>query len=180
MYWREHDGAWFQFTLAGLRPVRKEEPVHHVSFYEAEAYARWAGARLPGEQEWELAAEGIRPAGNFVESGRLRAGRALDLGCGVGSNVVFLAQHDFNATGLDYALLGLIGQTPRSGYALIKLFKTTPLGRYIYAVGGNQEAAVLSGVRVDRVIIMTFVLSGLAGLVYETAWTGPYALQLDS
>jgi ergothioneine biosynthesis protein EgtB len=58
-YWRYDDGAWTVFTLSGRQPVRSSEPVCHVSYYEADAYAHWAGARLPTEKEWELAARGI-------------------------------------------------------------------------------------------------------------------------
>ncbi|MEE4300510.1 MAG: ergothioneine biosynthesis protein EgtB [Pseudomonadales bacterium] len=70
LYWREADGAWFEYTLAGERPVDRDAPLTHVSFYEADAYARWAKARLPREAEWEVVADrhGRREAGNFVET----------------------------------------------------------------------------------------------------------------
>jgi ergothioneine biosynthesis protein EgtB len=68
LYWSAGGG---QFTLQGMRPVEPDEPVTHVSFYEAEAFARWAGARLPGEAEWEIAAEDAPRSGNFLEGGRL-------------------------------------------------------------------------------------------------------------
>ena len=68
LYWAERDGEWMQFTLHGLRPVDPAEPVCHVSHYEADAFARWAGARLPTEAEWETAATGLPAEGNFAES----------------------------------------------------------------------------------------------------------------
>lgn len=67
LYWVERDGRWFAFTLGGHRAVSEAVPVCHVSYYEADAYARWAGARLATEAEWEAVAAPAAIEGNFVE-----------------------------------------------------------------------------------------------------------------
>jgi ergothioneine biosynthesis protein EgtB len=67
LYWEQQNGTWWSMTLAGMQPVHEAEPVCHVSYYEADAYARWADARLPTEVEWEVAAMPLSIEGNFLE-----------------------------------------------------------------------------------------------------------------
>lgn len=71
LYWYCMEGQWMQFTLTGLKPLNLAEPLCHVSYYEADAYARFVQARLPTEEEWETAASSIEEQsqeGNFLES----------------------------------------------------------------------------------------------------------------
>lgn len=72
LYWQQREGQWQQFGLDGLQPLNFAAPVCHISYYEADAYARWAGKRLPSEQEWEHSVSGLPVVGNFMESANWR------------------------------------------------------------------------------------------------------------
>ncbi len=67
LYWRTHDEQWMQYGLDGLKALDLNAPVCHISYYEADAFARWSGKRLPREQEWELCASKQKIQGNFLE-----------------------------------------------------------------------------------------------------------------
>ena len=67
LYWEKRDGRWHVFTLSGLRPLQPSEPVCHVSAYEAAAFAKWAGKRLPREAEWEKGAGALQGTGEVWE-----------------------------------------------------------------------------------------------------------------
>lgn len=77
LYWYRKDSRWYCFTLSGSREVDPDEPICHVSFYEADAFARWSGYRLPTEFEWEVASAGAEIEGNFVESGKFHPSASL-------------------------------------------------------------------------------------------------------
>jgi ergothioneine biosynthesis protein EgtB len=125
LYWCREGGAWRHFTLSGLLPLAPDEPVAHVSAYEADAYARWAGARLPTEAEWEVAAAGLPVAGNFVESGRLRPGPAPSPG---------------PAGGAPAQLFGDVWEWTSSAYAPYPGYRPPPgpLGEYNGKFMANQ------------------------------------------
>jgi ergothioneine biosynthesis protein EgtB len=69
LYWRKESDGWTVFTLHGRRPVDPAEPVCHISYYEADAFATWAGARLPTEFEWEALAAGEPVEGQLADPG---------------------------------------------------------------------------------------------------------------
>jgi ergothioneine biosynthesis protein EgtB len=71
LYWAESKSGWGEFTLGGPIPLNPAQPVCHLSYYEADAFARWAGFRLPTEAEWEVAATGIPAEGHFLDQTRL-------------------------------------------------------------------------------------------------------------
>jgi ergothioneine biosynthesis protein EgtB len=73
LYFEKAEGGYMQMSLLGLRPVDLASPVTHVSYYEADAFARWAGYRLPTEFEWEVAASSVTLQGRTLDQGHLRA-----------------------------------------------------------------------------------------------------------
>lgn len=72
MYWQRQDGVWWQMSLNGYHAVNEHEPVSHISLYESDAYARWAGKRLPTEAEWEVVARQYPIDGNLRDTGNLQ------------------------------------------------------------------------------------------------------------
>jgi ergothioneine biosynthesis protein EgtB len=72
LYWEQRDGQWLAMSLEGLQPVDRAAPVAHVSYFEADAFARWAGKRLPTEFEWEVAAQDLPVTGNSLATKALR------------------------------------------------------------------------------------------------------------
>ncbi len=72
LYWERCEGEWQAFSLFGMAALDPAAPVCHVSYFEADAYARWAGARLPFETEWEVAASPLNVEGNFAEEGAMQ------------------------------------------------------------------------------------------------------------
>ena len=117
LYWERARDGWTEFTLAGTRPLAPGEPVCHVSYYEADAFARWAGHHLPTEAEWEIAAADAPLDGTFVESRRFHPAPAPD----ERPNGVRLAQ-----------LYGDVWQWTQSAYVAYPGFRPSPgaIGEY--------------------------------------------------
>lgn len=80
LYWEQNDRGWMQFTLGGMRELNPHEPVCHLSYYEADAYARWAGKRLPLESELETMMVEQPTEGNFINRGMLHPAPAYETG----------------------------------------------------------------------------------------------------
>lgn len=73
LYWLQQDDGWYEFTLYGLRRLDPEAPLAHISYFEADAFARWNGCRLPTEFEWEHAATKLSMSGQFSDEGTFHA-----------------------------------------------------------------------------------------------------------
>ena len=124
LYWRCRDGQWLEYRLGGEGPVAPDDPVVHVSAFEADAYARWAGCRLPTEFEWETAAAQLDPAaGNFADDAWLHPrGAASPAGAGAAARPV----------GAQKQLFGDVWEWTSSAYGPYPGYRTLPgaLGEY--------------------------------------------------
>lgn len=112
LYWQQRDGHWYQFTLHGTQPVQLHEPVCHLSYYEADAFARWTGYRLPSEHEWETVARQFVGEGPVSNHPRVHPGGLPDQG-----------HHDF---------FGQVWQWTHSSYGAYPGFRVSPdaIGEY--------------------------------------------------
>lgn len=124
LYWEKKDNGWHVFTLNGLKKLILSEPVCHVSYYEADAFARWAGYRLPTEAEWETASQQVQIKGNFVETRNFHPASL---------------QIKNNGTQLQQ-MFGDVWEWTRSAYSPYPGYKTLPgaLGEYNGKFMSNQ------------------------------------------
>ena len=122
-YWEKRDDEWWMITLQGPRKVNPAEPVCHLSHYEADAFARWSGARLPTESEWEMASTTTDSNGNFVETENYHPAPLMD---NAGSNL--------------QQMFGDVWEWTSSAYLPYPGYKTLPgaLGEYNGKFMANQ------------------------------------------
>jgi len=140
LYWSSGSGEWSIFTLRGEQPLsrRKNAPVSHLSYYEADAYARWAGYRLPTEIEWEAAAEGRLISGNLLDTSRLMPVPASEMEEGdaprgqSGGGVALLPENPAGPFKRPWQLFGDCWQWTSSAYLGYPGFRPLPgsLGEY--------------------------------------------------
>ena len=132
-YWEQRDGedgtAWWHYTLAGMRPVDPNEPLTHISYFEADAYARWAGCRLPTEFEWEIASAGVPVEGHFAGDGVFHPTLPAPYAGGDGADATRLRQ-----------LFGDVWEWTRSQYSPYPGYNPLPgaLGEYNGKFMSNQ------------------------------------------
>jgi ergothioneine biosynthesis protein EgtB len=147
LYWEKRDGGWSHFTLSGFRRVDPNEPVTHVSYFEADAFANWSGARLPTEFEWERIAKQEPIEGNFVESERFHPGAAAPSG----------KKTPHNSSSAEFKqIFGDVWEWTRSSYSPYPGYRAAPgaLGEYNgkfmcnqYVLRGGSCAASRSHIR---------------------------------
>ncbi|MGN6134972.1 MAG: SUMF1/EgtB/PvdO family nonheme iron enzyme [Aureliella sp.] len=127
LYWVQHEGYWYEFTLAGLQRLDLSRPVCHISYFEADAFARWAGARLPTEFEWEHVATkvAVGAAGQETRSG-VFADQLIDDGVALHPQRVDPASADFGD------MLGNVWEWTSSAYAAYPGYRPSPgaIGEY--------------------------------------------------
>ncbi|MGI9113643.1 MAG: ergothioneine biosynthesis protein EgtB [Chthoniobacterales bacterium] len=160
LYWEKNEGEWWHFTLSGFRRIDPNEPVTHVSYFEADAFANWSGARLPTEFEWERVAQGKPMEGNFVESERFHPAVIPSEAEGSGGEISKLTSTGSLGFARDDELRQLFGDVwewTRSSYSPYPGYRAEPgaLGEYNgkfmcnqYVLRGGSCATSRSHIRV--------------------------------
>ncbi len=128
LYWYRLGDTWYEYRLSGLAPLDPEAPVVHISYYEADAFARWWNARLPSEHEWEHAAAALPVTGNFADGGVLHPLPAP------------VAAGNASPTGGPAQIFGDVWEWTASPYVAYPGYRTLPgtLGEYNGKFMSNQ------------------------------------------